>query len=216
MAMNAALYTYFRSSAAYRARIALALKGVAYTPEFVDLLKGEQTEAPFKSVNPAGLVPFWQEDAFRLSQSLAIIEYLDEVRPEPPLLPGDAKARAQIRAFSLMIACDIHPLNNRRVLNRLKQHLGADDLAVSTWIAEWISRGFAALETMLGGSSHKDRFCFGETPTLADVCLVPQVYNARRYNVDLAAYPTLTRIDETCRAEPAFRAAAPERQGDFE
>jgi maleylpyruvate isomerase len=213
--MSARLFTYFRSSAAYRVRIALALKGIAWAPQAVHLRKGEQAAPEFREINPAGLVPVWQEGDFRLSQSLAIIEYLDEVRPNPPLLPGDPRRRAQIRAFAQVIACDIHPLNNLRVLARLRRELDAADDAVNAWIRGWIERGFAALEAMLG-RDHGSRFCYGDRPTLADVCLVPQVYNARRYDVDLVAYPNLVRIDASCRSEPDFLTAAPERQPDFE
>jgi maleylpyruvate isomerase len=213
--MTARLYTYFRSSAAYRVRIALGLKGLDWAPQPVHLRKGEQAAPEFRAINPAGLVPVWAEGDFRLAQSLAIIEYLDEIRPAPPLLPGDARQRAQIRAFAQVIACDIHPLNNLRVVNRLRDDFGAADDAVKAWTRGWIEPGFAALEVMLG-RAHVARFCYGDRPTLADVCLVPQVYNARRFDVDLAAYPNLVRIDAACRGEPAFLAAAPERQPDFE
>jgi maleylpyruvate isomerase len=213
--VSARLYTYFRSSAAYRVRIALALKGIAWTPQAVHLRKGEQGRPDFRKINPLGLLPVWQDGDLRLAQSLAIIEYLDEIRPEPLLLPGDARRRAQIRAFAQTIACDIHPLNNLRVLNRLCGEFGAADEAVNAWVRGWIEQGFAALEAMLG-SGHAQRFCYGDRPTLADICLVPQVYNARRYDVDLAPYPALSRIDANCRTLSAFLAAAPERQPDFE
>jgi maleylacetoacetate isomerase len=213
--MSGRLYTYFRSSAAYRVRIALALKGMDWTPQAIHLRRGEQAGPDFRKVNPLGLLPVWEADDLRLAQSLAIVEYLDEIRPAPPLLPGDARQRAEIRAFAQTIACDIHPLNNLRVLGRLRSAFGAGDEAVTAWIRGWIAPGLSALEAMLG-SDHARRFCYGDGPTLADICLVPQLYNARRYGLDLAPYPILTRIDAHCRTEPAFLAAAPERQPDLE
>jgi maleylpyruvate isomerase len=208
------LHSYFRSSAAYRCRIALNLKGVAHETSFVHLTKdGGQHNAPaYRALNPQALVPTLEHDGRVITQSLAIIEYLDETHPEPPLLPGDAEQRARIRAFALAIACDIHPINNLRVLNYLKGPLQQDQTAVDTWYRHWVEIGLAACEALL--PIPPTRFCFGDQPTLADICLVPQLYNARRFKCDLAAMPRLGAIDETCRALPAFANAAPEAQTD--
>ncbi len=209
------LYTYFRSSAAYRVRIALNIKKIPYEPVFVHLRRGEQQAPAYRAVNPQGLVPALETDSGVIAQSLAIIEYLEETHPEPPLLPADPFARAQVRRMAQIIACDIHPLNNLQVLKTLKRDFGADEAAIGRWYAHWIHRGFAALEELVGryGSSEH---CFGEEVTLADVCLVPQMANARRFAVDLAPFPRLVAIDEALRALPAFAAAAPEAQPDAE
>ncbi|WP_027009146.1 maleylacetoacetate isomerase [Conchiformibius kuhniae] len=209
------LYTYFRSSAAYRVRIALNLKNLPHDAAFVHLLRGggEQKHPDYAAVNPQKLVPALTDGTCTLTQSLAIIEYLEETRPQPPLLPAAAPERARVRALSQLIACDIHPLNNLRVMQYLAAHFGADDARKNAWYAHWIGEGFAALEQMLQ-SPHTGRFCHGDTPTLADCCLVPQVYNARRFGCDLSAYPAIVRIDAECARLPAFADAAPEHQPD--
>ena len=212
------LYDYFRSSAAYRVRIALNLKGV--TPDertFVHLRMGNQRAQDYLALNPQGLVPALALDDGRvLTQSLAIVEYLEETYPEPPLLPAEAAARARVRAIALQIACDIHPLNNLRVLNYLLGTLGVAKEQMDGWYRYWVDVGFEALEKMLSHDADTGRFCHGERPTLADVCLVPQIANARRFNIDMSPYPTLTRIESACNAIEAFAAAAPARQPDAE
>ncbi|MEP6942771.1 MAG: maleylacetoacetate isomerase [Betaproteobacteria bacterium] len=210
------LYNYFRSSAAYRVRIALALKGLAYEYISVHLTRGEQRAAEYVAINPQSLVPLLEDGDVRISQSLAIIEYLEERHPSPPLLPATPEARARVRAIALAIACDIHPLNNLRVLQYLGKVLGVDEKAKNAWYCHWVEAGLSALETQLSSDGATGMFCHGDTPTLADVCLVPQLANARRYKVALDACPTLVRIDERCRALPAFAAAAPEHQPDAE
>lgn len=205
------LHGYFRSSAAYRVRIALALKGVAFEQAFVHLVRGEHRADAYRALNPQGRVPTLEtEDGAVLVQSPAILEWIEETWPEPPLLPGDALRRAQIRAVCAVIGCDIHPLNNLSTLTWLKQKIGADEAAVSAWYAHWVSEGFAALETML----EPGPYAFGAAPTLADLYVVPQVFNARRFSVPLDAYPKIRAVDEACRALPAFRDAAPETQPD--
>ena len=208
------LYSYFRSSAAYRCRIALNLKGLAHETAFVHLTKdgGQHTAAAYRALNPQALVPTLENDGRVITQSLAIIEYLNELHPEPPLLPGDAGARAKIRAFALAIACDIHPINNLRVLNYLKGPLRQDQRAVDDWYRHWVETGLGACEALAPAA--ETRFCFGDEPTLADICLVPQMYNARRFKCDLAAVPRLVAIDAAARALPAFANAAPEAQPD--
>lgn len=208
------LYGYYRSSAAYRARIAVNLKGLDVEHVSVHLVRdgGEQHKKDYLDLNPQGLVPLLIHDGQPISQSLAIIEYLDEVFPDPPFLPAGPGDRAQVRAMALAIACDIHPLNNLRVLNRLGDQFDADKDAKRAWYAHWIATGLTALEDMVKGAS--GRFCFGDRPGLADICLVPQVYNARRYDCDLDGCPTLVAIDEACRAMPEFADAAPENQPD--
>lgn len=208
------LYSYFRSSAAYRCRIALNLKGLAHETEFVHLIKdgGQHTKPAYRAVNPQALLPTLEHDGRVITQSLAIMEYLDEVHPKPALLAGDAEQRAKIRAFALAIACDIHPLNNLRVLSYLKAPLGHDQAAVDTWYRHWVQTGLAACEALLPPG--ETRFCFGDQPTLADACLIPQVYNARRFKADLTAMPKLVAIDKACCALPAFAQAAPEAQPD--
>ena len=209
------LYTYFRSSAAYRVRIALGLKGLAYEAVPVHLLRhgGEQRQAPYLAINPAGLVPALDDDGL-LTQSMAIIEYLDETHPQVPLLPADARGRARVRALAQMVACDIHPIGNLRVLRYLAHTLGVPDDARQAWSRHWIAEGFAAIEALLAGSPDTGRFCHGDTPTLADCCLVPQVFNARRFGVDLTAYPTIAAIVAACAALDAFAAAHPANQAD--
>ena len=208
------LYSYFRSSAAYRVRIALALKGLAYEYLPVHLQKGEQRAEAYRAVNVQALVPTLVDERGSFTQSLAIIEYLDERHPAPPLLPETPEERARVRAIALAIACDIHPLDNLRVLQYLTRTAGASEEAKDAWYRHWIELGLAALETQLAGEAATGSFCHGETPTLADICLVPQLANARRVAMPLDAYPTLMRIEAACNALPAFAAAAPARQPD--
>ncbi|MCE8035985.1 maleylacetoacetate isomerase [Billgrantia tianxiuensis] len=209
------LYGYFRSSAAYRVRIALNLKGLAYDQVPVNLVKGEQKSDDFRTHNPQGLVPVLEtDDGAQLTQSLAICEYLEERHPEPPLLPADAEGRARVRSLAQLVACEIHPLNNLKVLKYLVHELKLDDEAKLAWYRHWIAEGFTALEARLASESASGAFCHGDSPTLADVCLVPQVFNAERFECDLSAYPTLRRITERCRALDAFAKAAPGEQPD--
>jgi len=212
------LYDYYRSSAAYRVRIALNLKGVVPDERTsVHLRMGNQRAQDYLSLNPQGLVPALQlDEAHVLTQSLAICEYLEETQPAPPLLPADALGRARVRAIALAIACEIHPLNNLRVLNYLLHTLGVSAEQKDGWYKYWVDVGLEALETQLAREPATGRFCHGEAPTLADVCLVPQLANARRVKIDLSPYPTLTRIEAACLALPAFAAAVPERQPDAE
>ncbi len=210
------LYTYFRSSAAYRVRIALNYKGLSYESVPVNLRGpvSEQRSPGYLKLNPQGLVPLLEDGGQVLRQSVAIIEYLEETHPRPALLPAGAIARATVRALTLAIACDIHPLNNLRVLNYLRGPLGCEQARVDAWYAHWIAEGFAALETEAARGSGDGRHLYGDTVTLADVCLVPQMYNARRMNCDLAGYPTLRSIEAHLTGLPAFAAAAPEGQAD--
>ena len=211
------LYDYFRSSAAYRVRIALALKGLKPEREFVHLRRGAQRSDDYLALNPQGLVPALAlDDGAVLTQSLAILEYLDETHPSPPLLPRGAEARARVRSIALSIACDIHPIDNLRVLEYLSGTVGVSTETREGWYKYWIDVGFEALERRLASDPATGRFCHGDAPTLADVCLVPQIANARRVSMDLAPYPTLVRIDAACSAIPAFAAAAPARQPDAE
>lgn len=214
MGTTPVLYGYFRSSAAYRVRIALNLKGVAVENRFVHLRKGEQRGDDFLRLNPAGLVPYWREHGFGLAQSLAIIEYIDETHPEPPLLPGSARDRAVIREIAQTIACDIHPPANLRVLDKLTADYHADDAARAGWVRTWIEAGFAAIEQRL--ASTPGTLCYGDAPTLADVCLAPQVFNARRFGVDLTRFPLIARTDAALAELPAFRDALPSLQPDAE
>jgi len=210
------LYTYFRSSAAFRARIALNLKGIAYESAAVDLRAptSAQRSAQYLAVNPEGLVPVLVDGARVIRQSLAIIEYLEEVHPAPALLPAEPDARAQVRALAYAIACDIHPLNNLRVLNYLRAPLGCDAAGVDGWYAHWIARGFAALEAEVAATSGDGRHMYGAAVTLADVCLVPQMYNAQRMKCDVAPYPRLCAIAAHLQRLPAFARAVPEAQPD--
>jgi maleylacetoacetate isomerase len=209
------LYTYFRSSSSYRVRIALNLKGLPYESVPVHLLRdgGEQHASSYAQLNPAELVPTLVDGDLALSQSLAIMEYLDEVHPRPSLLPGNALDRVRIRAIAQSIACEMHPLNNLRVLQYLQREHQLDEAAKAHWYRHWITLGFTALEAQL---SHPDTgtFCHGNTPTLADCCLVPQVFNARRFDTPLDAFPTIRRIEATCLALEPFQRAAPEAQAD--
>ena len=210
------LYSYFRSSAAYRVRIALALKGLPHDTIAVHLRRGEQQSEAFGAINPQHLVPALDDSGRILTQSLAIIEYLDETHPNPPLLPSAPAERARVRALGQIIACEIHPLNNTRVLSYLTDTVGVTDAVRTQWYRYWIREGFQAMETMLAKDAATGVFCHGEHPTLADVCLVPQVYNAQRFDCDLSAFPTVRRINEKCLSLPAFAEAAPERQPDAE
>jgi len=203
-------YEYHRSSAAYRVRIALNLKGVDYESRPVNLLESEQRSDDYRELNPQGLVPMLEIDGHRLTQSLAIIVYLDQAFPDPPLVPRDPADGAHVRAMALAIACDIHPLNNLRVLKYLKNELGQPQEQVDRWYAHWIAEGFTALETMAKAGA--GRFLFGDEPTIADVCLVPQLYNARRFNVPLGDWPTLLRAEENALRLDAFAAAHPDKQ----
>ena len=212
------VYGYFRSSAAFRVRIALNLKGIVPEWKFVHLLKdGGQQHAPgYRAVNPQELIPTLIHDGHTIGQSLAIIEYLDEMKPEPPVLPRDAAGRARVRQLADMVACDIHPENNLRVLLHLRDDFGASEEKRAAWQRHWISLGFAAIETLLAGSRQTGRYGHGDTPTLADICLIPQLANARRVNLDLSPYPTILRIEQTALAHPAFAAALPAAQPDAE
>jgi maleylacetoacetate isomerase/maleylpyruvate isomerase len=204
------LYTYFRSSAAYRVRIALNLKGVSYESVAVNLLKGEQREATYALVNPQKRVPSLDVGGTTLIQSPAILEYLDEAYPEPPLLPVGTVNRAKVRAIASLIACDIHPLNNSGTLAYLKNRLGHDQAAADEWYAHWVREGFDAIEALIGPGP----YAFGSRVTLADVYLVPQVFNARRFNVPLDACPKIVAVDAACSALKAFQDAAPAGQPD--
>ncbi|HYU13121.1 MAG TPA: maleylacetoacetate isomerase [Stellaceae bacterium] len=210
------LYGFFRSSAAFRVRIALNLKRLDYESAFIHLRRGDQQQPGFLEVNPQGLVPALETDGQVLIQSLPIIEYLDERHPEPPLLPGDAAGRARVRALAAIVACDIHPINNLRVVRYLQRPLGHDQAAIATWYNHWIDIGFDAFERLLAGDPHTGVFCHGDVPGLADIALVPQVFNAGRYSLDLAPYPTIVRIYDSCMRLDAFAAAQPERQPDRE
>jgi maleylacetoacetate isomerase len=216
--MTLKLYTYFRSSAAFRVRIALNLKGLGYESIPTHLLRGggEQHRPEYRAINPQGLVPALDDAGTLISQSLAIVEYLDETHPSPPLLPGTPYDRAAIRSLACVIACDIHPLNNLRVLQYLRDTLGQGEDALARWNREWISRGFAALETSISRHSGDGRHCYGSQVTLADICLLPQVFNSRRYQLDLAPYPRLAAVARHLEALPAFASARPEAQPDAE
>jgi len=221
--MTMRLYSYFRSSAAYRVRIALQLKGLPYDTVPVHLVNqgGEQFLPGFSTLNPQSLVPVLAvadspaaDSEQHMTQSLAIMEYLEEIYPTPALLPGTAFDRAYIRQLALTIACDIHPLNNLRVLRMLTGTFGVSEEQKTLWIKHWIALGFAALETQLVNSVQRGRFCFGDAPTMADCCLTPQIFNARRFEVDMAPYPTLVAIEQACQALPAFQLAQPSVQPD--
>lgn len=204
------LYDYCRSSAAYRIRIALNLKGVDYESRPIDLREDEQKSEEFRALNPQGLVPMLEIDGHRLTQSLAILGYLDQRYPNQPFLPTAAADRAHVVAMAALVACDIHPLNNLRVLKYLKNELGHSQEDVDRWYAHWINEGLPALEALAAPNAGK--FLYGDAPTGADICLVPQLYNARRFNVPLDKYPTLLRTDENANRLEAFAAAHPDRQ----
>ena len=204
------LYDYFRSSASYRVRIALNLKGIDFEPRPVSLVQGDQQAESYRALNPQGFVPMLEIDGHRLTQSLAIIVYLDQTHRDPPLMPADPADGAHVRALAMAIACDIHPLNNLRVLKYLRGPLALSEEAKDEWYRHWVAEGLAALETM--AKPRAGAFLFGDSPTIADICLVPQMYNARRFDVPLDDYPTLLRADASATALEAFAAAHPDRQ----
>jgi len=212
------LYTFFRSSASYRVRIALNLKGLDYEQVPIHLRRGggEQFGPAYKTINPQSLVPALEDGGRILTQSLAIMEYLEEKYPKPPLLPADPADRAIARSMALIIACEVHPIQNLRVLVHLKKNLNQSDDDLNRWAQHWINLGLSALEPMVVEGAQRRKFCVGDTPTLADICLVPQLANARRFGSDLSLYPTLLRIEAACNALPAFADAAPEKQPDAE
>lgn len=215
--MLARLHSYFRSSTSYRVRIAMNLKGLEADYVAHHLKRGEQTAPDFLKLNPQGLVPAVElDDGTVLTQSLAIIEYLDEVFPAPPLLPETAVERARVRSLAQMIACDLHPVNNLRILNALRSRFGADDAAIADWFRHWAAETFAPLEIRLVQSPQTGEFCHGNSPGLADICLVAQVVNNKRFDVDMTPYPTVSRIHDRCMELPAFQAAAPALQPDAE
>ena len=203
------LFDYWRSSASYRVRIALNLKGIAFDRSPIDLLEGDQKTADYRARNPQGFVPMLEMDGHRLTQSLAIIDYLDSARPEPPLVPADPADRAHVLALALAVACDIHPVNNLRVITYLKDELDQPKDARDAWYRHWIAQGLGPLETL--AAPRAGRFLFGDSPTLADICLVPQLYNARRFEVPLDSFPTLVRADAEAAGLEAFAAAHPDR-----
>ncbi|MBX3477536.1 MAG: maleylacetoacetate isomerase [Brevundimonas sp.] len=206
------LHGYWRSGTSYRTRIALNLKGLAYEQRGIDLRQGDQRSAAYLRLNPQGLVPALEVDGAVLIQSPAILEWLEETHPTPPLLPADPMARAQVRAMAAVVGCDIHPLNNLRVGKALREGFGADQAAVDAWAGRWIDAGFATLEALV--ARHGDGWCFGDAPTLADCYLIPQIYSARRFNVAVDAFPRLRAIEAAAQAHPAFQAAHPDRQPD--
>jgi maleylpyruvate isomerase len=212
------LYTFFRSSASYRVRIALNLKGLAYEQAPVHLRRGggEQFSAAYKRINPQALVPVLEDNDRVFTQSLAIIEYLEEKYPNPPLLPAAAADRALVRSMAMVIACEVHPIQNLRVLTLVKREYQQTDEQVNQWARHWIDLGLSALEQMILAQPDRGKFCFGDTPTLADICLVPQLGNARRYGCNLAHYPMIVSIEKNCVTIPAFANAAPEKQPDAE
>jgi maleylpyruvate isomerase len=210
--MSLKLLGYWRSGAAWRVRIALELKGLQYAQTAVDLRHGEQNSAGYLAINPQGLVPTLDVDGVAINQSIAILEWLEETHPLPSLLPSDPIDRARVRAMTALVACDIHPLNNLRVLHSLRHDLGADEIAVAAWIARWIDAGFQALEQMI--ERHGGAFAFGDHPTFADCCLVPQVYSARRFGVDMSPFPLIGKVDSQCGTLAPFIAADARNQPD--
>lgn len=216
MAETMKLYSYWRSSAAYRVRIALNLKGLRYEQIAVNLARdeGDQHDAAYRQVNPQRFVPVLVDGERVIRQSLAIIEYLDETAAGPRLLPATARERARVRSLAMLVACDIHPLNNTRVLKYLAREFATPEVERERWIRHWIGEGFDALQELLDSNPSTGTYCEGDTPSMADLCLVPQAYNARRYGIDVARWPTIARIEAACLALPAFDAARPEVQPD--
>ena len=211
------LYTYFRGSSPFRVRIALNLKGLAYEAAFVHLAKGEQRRPAYSAINPQSLLPtLVLDDAQVLTQSLSIIEFLEETHPQPPLLPKDALGRARVRMLALIVACEIHPLNNARTLSHLRKGMQQTEEQVNAWYRHWMADGLAKVEASLGHFPGTGRFCHGDSPTMADCCLVPQVFNAKRYECDTAPYPTVMRIFDECMKLEAFDRAQPAKQPDAE
>jgi maleylpyruvate isomerase len=208
------LYNFFRSGTSHRLRIALNLKGLAYEYVPVDLRSEQHLGAEYKALNPQGLVPALVDGDRVLIQSPAIIEWLEERYPSPALLPADAEGRARVRALAAIVGCDVHPVNNRRILEALRDDFGADEASVNRWCSKWIGAGFDALEALLAADPHRRNFCFGHTPTLADVYLVPQIESARRFKVDLTRWPRLLEVDAACNRLEAFQKAAPAAQPD--
>ncbi len=210
------LYTYFRSSAAFRVRIALNLKGIAYEPIFVHLAKGEHRGPEYAALNPQALVPALKDDGHLLTQSLAIMEYLEETHADRPMLPKDPLGRARVRSLALLVACEIHPLNNLRVLQYLVKQMGHSEEDKNAWYGHWIHDGLAKLEAQLATTPGTARFCHGDAPTMADCCLVPQVFNAQRFACDTSHAPTVMRVFHECMRLEAFQRAQPSRQPDAE
>lgn len=205
------LYDYFRSTACYRVRLAFSIKHLDYTPFEIHLIHhgGEQNSPQYRQINPQGLVPSLEINGQILTQSLAIIEYIEEIHPERPLLPKNPFEKATVRSLALLIACDIHPLNNLSVLNQLKQTFNASESQITTWYHHWLKAGFDAFEARLGAIPHQQAFCYGDHPSLADICLIPQVYNAKRFNFPMDAYPLINHINASCLQLDAFKKAAP-------
>jgi maleylacetoacetate isomerase len=208
------LFTFFRSSTSYRLRIALAYKKLAYEPHYVSLPKMEHRAASYRELNPQGLVPLLIDGDHPYIQSMAIIEYLDETYPEPPLIPKDVANRAYVRAVSQIIGCDIHPLNNVRVLKRIQSQFGADEAATKVWYQHWVAEGLGGLESYIASERRHGRFCCGDTVSMADICLVPQIFNAKRFDCPLDAYPIINAIFANCMALDAFRSTQPNTQAD--
>lgn len=206
------LYDYFRSTASYRVRIALKIKNISYEAIAIHLVNhgGEQHQDSYRQINPQSLVPTLDENGHIISQSLAIIEYLDEICPTPPLLPSTPLARAQVRSLALIVACDMHPLNNLRVLNQLRSQFAADENQIRAWYHHWLKLGFDALETKLNHLANKSSFCYGNEPSLADICLVPQVYNAYRFEFSMVDFPLIEAIYQHCMTLAPFKDAAPQ------